>query len=446
MNAITNKKLLSKPKPYSCKNPKHQDRYKWLVRYFDPDKNGKGERKKKYFKTKQDAYEFYDRMDLKLKNLGAEANNLSLDDNRRLLEAKRLLKPFNVDFLDAIKIYAEAVELLKDYDTSLLGAVKHFKKWNEAKKTSITLENAVGKYLDNIADRVSQRRLEDQKNRLERFIQYFKPSRIVATITAKEVEKWLDGLKKLEYVENDDGKHIRKESREAVSSNTKKTYRLAVSSFFSYCLKNGYIDGAENPISKVDSFNVKNTNTPEIYTVDEARYMLNVSQAESDIRAFLAIGLFAGLRTAEIHRLTWEKVLLDEKIITLDASITKTSQRRIVKISDNLALWLSTCIGLKLKGGFVIGKNFRRRFEDWRKANNVKWIENGMRHSGASYHLAKYGNAVETAEQMGHSVAILKKHYLELVRPKEAEKYFQIKPNQGSSTISAGDIFNIRTA
>lgn len=442
MNAISDKKLLSKPTEYSCKNAKHKA-YKWQVYFFDTDA---GERKRKFFKTKQDAYEFYDRMDLKLKNLGAEANNLSLDDNRRLLEAKRLLKPFNVDFLDAIKIYAEAVELLKDYDTSLLGAVKHFKKWNEAKKTSTTLENAVGKYLDNIADRVSQRRLEDQKNRLERFIQYFKPSRIVATITAKEVEKWLAGLMKLEYVENDDGKHIRKESREAVSTNTKKTYRLAVSSFFSYCLKNGYIDGAENPISKVDSFNVKNTDTPEIYTVNEARYMLSVSQAESDIRAFLAIGLFAGLRTAEIHRLTWEKIVLDDRIITLDASITKTSQRRIVKISDNLALWLSTCIGLKLKGGFVIGKNFRRRFEDWRKANNVKWIENGMRHSGASYHLAKYGNAAETAEQMGHSVAILKKHYLELVRPKEAEKYFQIKPNQGSSTISAGDIFNIRTA
>ena len=114
MNAISDKKLLSKPTEYSCKNAKHKA-YKWQVYFFDTDA---GERKRKFFKTKQDAYEFYDRMDLKLKNLGAEANNLSLDDNRRLLEAKRLLKPFNVDFLDAIKIYAEAVELLKDYDTS----------------------------------------------------------------------------------------------------------------------------------------------------------------------------------------------------------------------------------------------------------------------------------------------------------------------------------------
>ena len=55
---------------------------------------------------------------------------------------------------------------------------------------------------------------------------------------------------------------------------------------------------------------------------------------------FLAIGAFAGLRTAEIQRLDWSKVNLSTGYITVDAGIAKTNSRRLVPISCNLAEWL----------------------------------------------------------------------------------------------------------
>ena len=75
----------------------------------------------------------------------------------------------------------------------------------------------------------------------------------------------------------------------------------------------------------------------------------------------------------------------------------------------------------------VIGKNFYKRFDDFRKANNIKWVNNGLRHSAATYYLALTKNAYLTAEQMGHAVDVLKQHYNGLAREKEAIAYFNIE-------------------
>jgi hypothetical protein len=50
-------------------------------------------------------------------------------------------------------------------------------------------------------------------------------------------------------------------------------------------------------------------------------------------------------------------------------------------------------------------------------------------HGFASYHLAHFKNAAATALELGHHDSrITFAHYRELVRPKEAERYWQIKP------------------
>lgn len=49
---------------------------------------------------------------------------------------------------------------------------------------------------------------------------------------------------------------------------------------------------------------------------------------------------FAGLRPTEIARLTWSRVDLKEGTITLDGSMAKTRQRRIVKLPENAIAWL----------------------------------------------------------------------------------------------------------
>jgi integrase len=75
-----------------------------------------------------------------------------------------------------------------------------------------------------------------------------------------------------------------------------------------------------------------------IFTPAEVTQFL--THAREEMIPFLAIGAFAGLRSAEIERLEWQEVNLENRFIEVKAAKAKTAARRIVPISDNLAAWL----------------------------------------------------------------------------------------------------------
>jgi integrase len=62
-------------------------------------------------------------------------------------------------------------------------------------------------------------------------------------------------------------------------------------------------------------------------------------RGDDELRAAIAMGGFAGLRTAEIHRLDWKDVRLSERVIIVGADKAKTASRRVAPIIDNLAAW-----------------------------------------------------------------------------------------------------------
>ena len=422
--ALVNPKPISKPGPY---NSKSQPDYKWIVRYPDGET---GKRRKKIFKTKQDAQKFYEAYDLKMRNLGFEASNLSLDDQRDLIEAKRLIKASGGDLslLGILRLHQEAAEALRPYGANLMDAVEHFCKWNKKKEDSTTLRAALDLYLSHIkaSENLGERRYTDQKSRLERFAKDMNPDCIVAMISSVQIRNWLNSLKKLEYAQSSDGKNVRIETRVPASDLTKNTYRQALSAFFTFCMENEFI--GSNPIKdKLKALRIK-PKTPKFYKVDEIKHMLYASEPESDVRLYLALGAFTGIRRIELERLTWKSVRLDTKEIVLDSEITKTSQRRIVKIPDNLAEWLAPYASKMCKGDRILSKTYRKFLEKFIEDEKIKWIDNGLRHSAATYYLALTRNAHETAEQMGHKVEVLKKHYNGLATEAEAKKYFDILP------------------
>ena len=55
----------------------------------------------------------------------------------------------------------------------------------------------------------------------------------------------------------------------------------------------------------------------------------------------LALGAFAGLRSAEILRLEWSDTERHQGFIEVAAHKAKTATRRIVPVADNLAKWLA---------------------------------------------------------------------------------------------------------
>lgn len=408
-------------------------KYNYVVSYTDEILK---KRVRRYFEFKKDAENFADSLNTKIARLGFEAKNISHEDNLALLDAKKISKQYGKSFLEIVRMYDEQMKILSPFDCDIEKAVAHYVKWNDVRKQSTTLERAVGLYLDALeAERKSQAYINTQKHRLERFTAYFKPSCIVAMISPEKIEKWIKNLKTMAYKAVAKDRHERIETNIEATPETKNNYRRTLSALFNFCFRKDFIQS--NPIEKVATI-TKDKKEPQIYKVNEIRYMLNCSPEKSEIRAFLAIGAFGGLRVAEIQRLTWDRVHLQEKEIVLDASITKTSQRRIVKMTDNLVEWLTPYISEMLQGGLVIkNKNiFRKELEKFREANKINWIDNGLRHSGASYYLALTKNANETAEQMGHSVAVLKNNYMGLVRAEDAVKYFQIKPSDSDKVLN----------
>jgi integrase len=166
--------------------------------------------------------------------------------------------------------------------------------------------------------------------------------------------------------------------------------------------------------------------TTEIFEPEEIEKLLNAAPAM--VIPYLAIGAFAGLRSAELARLDWKAVNLERRIIELRADQAKTASRRIVPISDNLAAWLEP---LEREGKVLTVKAVPRMASVLAVNLGLRWPQNVLRHSYISYRLAKVQDANKVALEAGNSAAIIFKHYRELVTEEAAEKWFSISPAEG---------------
>ena len=87
----------------------------------------------------------------------------------------------------------------------------------------------------------------------------------------------------------------------------------------------------------------------EVFTPSELPSLL--AAASPDFLPCLAVGAFAGLRSAEIERLEWNDMRLAERCIVVGADKAKTASRRVVPMADNLAAWLAPTRGGEARSG-----------------------------------------------------------------------------------------------
>ena len=229
-----------------------------------------------------------------------------------------------------------------------------------------------------------------------------------------------------------------------VSARSKNNARATIGAFFKFCKERGWLPRDHDGIELVPKFKEKPTDIT-IYSPWEITQFLNHSQSE--MRPFLAIGAFAGLRSAEIERLDWSEIHLADKFIEIKAAKAKTASRRIVPISSNLAMWLKS--HAKDEGRVVPFNNVNKRIgwvvedtnkalkvaaekdgQDPEKSKQVKWKKNALRHSFISYRVAETQDVAKVALEAGNSPQIIFRHYRELVQPKEAKAWFAIVPNK----------------
>ena len=298
--------------------------------------------------------------------------------------------------------YLESLETLKPYGIGLREAMQMLLPQLKAKNRSCTVKELVAELLGaKRADGASERYLGDLKSRLGIFAKSFE-GRNVAGISFIEVDAWLRALR--------------------VSATTRNNFRrvLAVAFNFGkdrgYCVANHAEDCAQ---AKEIGGEIG------ILTIAETARLMEKASAET--LPYWIIGAFAGLRSAEIERLDWAEVNFEAGLIEVKASNAKTAGRRLVTMQPNLREWLAP---YRAHRGPVCPIGLRKKLEADRDRAELReeWPSNALRHSFGSYHLARFNDAPALALQMGNSPAMIFKHYREVVRPQEAEKFWSIRP------------------
>lgn len=202
---------------------------------------------------------------------------------------------------------------------------------------------------------------------------------------------------------------------------------------FGFGVSEGYL--ASNPIAKIPLYVVPHK-APPILTVEQAeRLVVAASESESQLGllGFVVLGLFAGLRRAELERLDWSAVKWERKMVTVDGTIAKSGSIRNVTLSDNALAWLKAH---NQKTGQVAPRNMKIRLRElWKLTGFKKDGRNELRHSFASYHYDLHQNGPLTAAQLGHSTGthLLFEHYRSLVPLGEGKKYFSITPHTSTA-------------
>ena len=228
------------------------------------------------------------------------------------------------------------------------------------------------------------------------------PGLCMSDLTTTALDKWLGSLK--------------------LGATTKNDMRRVLGTCGNWAERHGHLLKGSSPFPGMVRY--KEDKAPvSIFTPENIASLLK--KADATLRPFLALGAFAGLRTAELQRLDWNEIDLDRGFITVAANKAKTRRRRLVPISENLKLWLTPI--RQASGPICVHVCAQHAAKT--KCEGFAWAKNGLRHSFISYRLAILHDTARVALEAGNSPQVIFSHYRELVTPEEAKEWFDVKPS-----------------
>lgn len=321
----------------------------------------------------------------------------------------------------------EAIRMLGPLGSTLPEAVDFFVEHH--KSATQTVQEACDLYQASREKRgISERHTNTLRQVLGRFTASL-GGKSAALLTPEDIEGWLHGL--------------------GVSPISVNSYRRLLNAVFQYAADRGAIK--KNPVAQVEVVK-ESKGKVGILTPDQMRTLLQAAQEEPDVLATLAIGGFAGVRPEEIARMKWSAIDLEHGQIDCGAELTKTAKQRYVKIEPVLSEWLRPVMCVFVSSNEAAKRNihagnFRRRWDAVRKVAGfavrgtartlakdkasqlTPWPHDALRHSYASYHLAKFQDAAKLALQLGHeSPRMIFDSYRERVKESDAAAWWQMLP------------------
>ncbi|HEY2799872.1 MAG TPA: site-specific integrase [Chthoniobacterales bacterium] len=167
--------------------------------------------------------------------------------------------------------------------------------------------------------------------------------------------------------------------------------------------------------------------TVAMFTPEELQLILE--NAREVWLPWVLISAFAGVRTFEVLRMDWSCVRWDQRLINLPPEVTKVNERRIIPMCEALMKKLSPW--RDARGPVCEDKVPQREIEQiLAKARMVRpdfhWKYNALRHASGSYRTALTQNVPQVALEMGNSVGMVKRHYLEAKTFEEGLRWFQV--------------------
>jgi integrase len=274
------------------------------------------------------------------------------------------------------------------------------------------------------------RYIEELDRTLRKFAEG-RESRPLSTITFLEIEAWLNARNGT--------------CNGRASPSTYNGLRARLCALCSEAVRRGYIGPSENPMLRIRARRVHH-GKPAFASPNEAHDLLWVCR-KTDLRfvTWLAIGMFAGVRPEELEKLHWHAIDITRKTIVIDEEVSKVHQRRIIPMEPALVEWLKEFLRrnkgeplhwiVSVDGDRSDPKVMRRVKQFVRRHRRrlaeragVKWRQNILRKTAATYLMALYENESKVAIMLGNSPKILLRHYRGLVHREECDAFWANTP------------------
>lgn len=364
------------------------DRQKWELTIH---RNGK--RSRKLYDTETAANKAWSRHCLAIKAHGGNA--VSAEEIREFLEARRIVS--QKDLRDVARFYVE-----------------HHPEGAE----SILVSEAWERFrTEKETQGLSARHLETLRYHVQRFVGDY-GGLTVRAVSAAHIREHLLSL--------------------GLDARTVKNFRGSLANFFNWCRRRKFCEVSPTDGIEDADLPAVRPKSKGVLSVDQsAAMMAHIEAKHPELVAWHALQLFAGIRRAEVGRMTWGMIDLERETLTLPG--WNAEGDRIVKTGDdwvlhdlppNLWVWLRAY----RSDGRITSPSVelldRIRAEELPKIGIPNWPKNALRHTFCTMMMSLHGDAAKVATWSRHTnVAQLYRSYVaKLVSREEAGRFVGIVP------------------
>ena len=332
--------------------------------------------------------------------------------------------------------------------SSLLDAARALAKAQPAGMNAATLAQTLDQFLLSVADQArNPRYLRGLRCDLGRFVAWLPEGQRLPDVSALDIQAYLRALAGGTLTDTWRGR-TPQTAWKAVGPRRRDNIRDSLVALFRFGKEHGHLPEDRTTeaekVRRLDAVHQVRYYTPEQIT----GFLVHVRQ---EWLPWLVLGAFAGMRSSEIvgdpedpdrPRLRWSDFRWEKGHIVVPAlTARKIKRARRVPLRDNLKAWLlpwRNATGFLYEPGADQSLETERlgKLKDARgRSLGLEWDNNALRHSYGTHRNAEIGNAGQLAEEMGTSIAMIRRHYDAVPADIEPTEYFGIAPGPGAKII-----------